>query len=186
MHLLSILALMVGGAIGVWYGFVDDIELAFLAGILAWATATVGVFRGNFNQPDDLPADARLNVRTGAIAVGIVALLVIGAGAAWVAFVDDVKPAMLLALLAWGTATFVAFSGNGGIAEPGAPEGSGGVSTQSAGTTGLVLLILGGMTAGALGLWYGFVEDQELGFAAGVFLFAGATFITFRGKITSS
>lgn len=185
MHLLSILILMLGGAVGVWYGFVDDIELAFLAGITAWATATVGVFRGNFNQPDDLPADARLDVRTGVIAVAIVALLLLGAGASWMAFVEDIKSSMLLALVAWGAATFLAFSGNGGIAD-GSTENPNGISTQTAGTVGLVALIVGAMVAGAVGVWYGLVEDVEIGFAAGILVWAGATLATFRGKLALS
>lgn len=182
MHLLSILALMVGGATGIWYGFVDDIELAFLAGITAWATATVGVFRGNFNQPDDLSADARLDVRTGALAAVIVALLVFGAAAAWVGFVEDIKIGVLVALVSWGAATFLAFSGNGGIAE-GSTEDANGISTRTAGTVGLAALIVGGMVAGAAGVWYGLVEDVEIGFAAGILVWVGATLATFRGKI---
>ena len=54
MHAFIVLVLMLGGAVGVWYGLVEDIELAFLAGLIAWGTASIGVFRGNFNPPDDI------------------------------------------------------------------------------------------------------------------------------------
>ncbi len=172
MHLLSILILIVGGAVGVWYGFVEDIELAFLAGITAWATATVGVFRGSLIPPDDLSDD----VRTGALTVLIVGLLVLGAAAAWMAFVEEIKISMLVAVVAWGAATFFTFSGNRGL-------GGASAGTTASGTLGLAVLVLGGLAAGAVGVWYGLVEDVELGFAAGILIWAATTITTFRGKI---
>jgi hypothetical protein len=180
MHALTILALLLGGAIGVWIGFVDDVELAFLAGLVAWGTATVAVFRGNFNPPDDLPSDARVDARTGVYASVIVALMVFGAVAAWIGFVDDIKIGVFIALLAWGAATFIAFSGNGGIAEPSREDSR---ATDSVATIGLVTVVAGALLAGAVGVWYGLVEDVEIGFAIGLLLWAGATVTTFRGKI---
>jgi hypothetical protein len=182
MHLVSILTLMVAGAAGVWYGFVDDIKLAFLAGVVAWATASVAVFRGNFKPPEDLLTDARLDVRTGAYALVAVALLVFGAAAAWVGFVEDIKIGVLVALLAWGAATYLAFSG--GFPEPTQDEG--GSTTDTAATWGLATLIIGAMLLGAVGVWYGLVEDMEWGMIAGLALWAGATLTTFRGKIATS
>lgn len=174
MHTLTILALIIGGAIGVWYGFVDDIELAFLVGLIAWGTATVAIFRGNFNPPEDLPTDARLEARTAVFAVVIVGLLVLGAAGAWVGFVEDVKPAMLIALLAWGAATFAVFSGDAAL------------TNRAAETLGLSTLVVGAMLAGAVGVWYGLVEDVELGFLAGIMLWGGATLTIFRGKIATN
>jgi hypothetical protein len=122
MHLLSILILMIGGALGLWLGFVEGNDLAFLAGVTAWATATVGAFRGSLTPPNDLSYD----VPTGALTAVIVALLVLGAAAAWLAFVENIKISMLVALVAWGTATFLAFSGNRGF----------GAATTDGGTSG--------------------------------------------------
>jgi hypothetical protein len=181
MHLASTLALIVGGAVGLWYGFVDDVELAFLAGLVAWATATVAAFRGNFNPPDDLARNARLDVRTTTYSAVTVALLALGAAGAWVGFVEDIKVGVLVTLLAWAAATYLAF---GGSAKRGSPGDATGFAANTSESIGFVTLIVGGLVAGAVGIWYGLVEDMEIGFAAGVLVWAGTTLATFRGKIT--
>jgi hypothetical protein len=185
-HAFIVLVLMLGGAVGVWYGLVEDIELAFLAGLIAWGTASIGVFRGNFNPPDDIPKDARLEVRTAALSAVVIGLLVFGAGAAWMGFVEDIKIGVLVALLAWGAATYLAFSGNAGIASADAAEDADGVSSRTAGTIGLAALVVAGMALGAVGVWYGLVEDVKIGLAGGMLVWAGATLVTFRGKIALS
>ena len=184
MHLSAVLLLVILGAVGAWFGLVEDVELAFLGGLIAWAIAVVATFRGNFNPPDDIPADARLDPRTAIYTGMIVALLVLGAAAMWFGLIEDIKIGFLLGLIAWGAAVFVAFSGGAGPLDP-KPVDDPEATVTSAGlqTAALALLIVGGLLAGAIGIWYALVEDIEIGFLLGMLVLAGTTLTAFRGKL---
>lgn len=181
MHLASILALIGGGAVGVWYGLVDEAKWSFAAGFAAWVVATIATFRGNFNLPEDFRGSPGLSLRNTAYSVATVVLLVLGATGAWVGFVDDIKVGVLAAFVAWGGATFLAFGGRFNYDRS---EGMGLLSTPTSATLGFSALIVSGLIVGAAGIWYGLVEDVKIGFAVGMLVWVGTTVATFRGKIT--
>jgi hypothetical protein len=113
----------------------------------------------------------------------VLVLFLGGAVGAWYGFVEDVKIGVLIALVTWAAATFLTFSGNPGSTVSNAAKAAGGVSSYSTGALGLAAVIVAGMTLGGVGVWYGLVEDMEIGFAGGMLLWAGATVAAFRGKI---
>jgi hypothetical protein len=112
-HAFIVLVLTLGGALGTWVGLVEGNKLAFLAGLITWGAASIGVFRGNFNSPARTSKGTHAGVGTAMSSSVVMGLLVFGAGAAWVGFVEDIKIGMLIAIIAWVAATFLAFRGDG-------------------------------------------------------------------------
>lgn len=182
MHLIAIITLLVLGAMGVWLGFVEDMEMAFLIGIAAWGVATVAVFRGNFNPPDELRNKGKIFFQTGAFSALIVALMILGAAAVWIGFVEGIKISFLGALVIWGATVYLAFGGTLSLGLPRIAS----VSTGPVGTIGVVAIVIGGMLIGSVGIWLGLVENLKIGFAAGLLVWAGTVFTTFRGKVAFS
>jgi len=181
MHLLAVLTLLGLGATGAWYALVDDVKVAFLGGLIAWAAAVIATFRGNFDPPADIPADARMDKATLAYTGAGLALLGVGAVAAWFALVEGFNVAFLGALLAWGAAVVLMFSGGPKPASEPADRNE----AANIKTIGMVALVVVALAAGAAGVWYALVDDVEIGFALGLAVMAVATLTAFRGKLTA-
>jgi hypothetical protein len=111
-HLFIVLVLILGGAVAAWVGLVETIKLSFLASIIAWGAVSIGVFQGKFTLPAGIKKEVRPELRTVAHSSAVMLLLIFGAGATWVGFVEDIKIAMLVALVAWLAGTFLAFRGS--------------------------------------------------------------------------
>jgi hypothetical protein len=181
MHLLAVLILLGLGAAGAWYALVDDVKVAFLGGLIAWAAAVIATFRGNFDPPADIPADVRMGKATLGYTGASLLLLGAGAVAAWYGLVEGFRIAFLGALLAWGAAVVLMFSGG---AKP-ASEAVDRNDDATMQTIGLVALVVAAIAAGAAGVWYALVDDVKIGFALGLPVMAVATVTAFRGKLTA-
>ena len=181
MHLLAVLILLGMGAAGAWYALVDDVKVAFLGGLIAWAAAVIATFRGSFDPPADIPADIRMDKATFGYTSASLALLGAGAVAAWFGLVEGFRIAFLGTLLAWGAAVVLVFSG-GARPASGAVDRNDGATMQ---TIGLVTLVVAALAAGAAGVWLALVDDVEIGFALGFPVMAVATLTAFRGKLTA-
>jgi cell division protein FtsX len=108
-------------------------------------------------------------------------LLGAGAVAAWYGLVEGFRIAFLGALLAWGAAVVLMFSGG---AKP-ASEAVDRNDDATMQTIGLVALVVAAIAAGAAGVWYALVDDVKIGFALGLPVMAVATVTAFRGKLTA-
>jgi hypothetical protein len=181
MHVLAILILNGLGATGVWYGLVEDVKLAFFAALLAFAAGVIGTFRGNFNPPEDIPADARMDLATAGYTGAGIALVIVGSVGIWFGLVDDFKLGFLAGLVAFAAAIYLVFSGGPKPATADQNRNLDADATMK--TLGLSVLIMTGLAAGAAGIWYALVDDVEFGFAAGLLVLAGTTVTAFRGKL---
>ncbi len=121
----------------------------------------------------------------------VVVLVVVGALGIWLGFAEDFKLGVLVALAAFGAATFYSFHGGfGPLAElPAyvAPKAQParqkqGATAENMDSMKLAALIVTGVMVSAVGLWFGFAKDIEAGMLIGVLAAAGATLATFRGK----
>ena len=186
MHVLGVTVLLVGSSVGVWFGFVEDVEYALVLGLLGWATATIAMFSGEFKVPSAalLPSDATFQVGTLVYLTNVIGLLFAGAVGMWFGFVDDLEYVFAIGLVAWAAATVVAFRGRADIVEPRtADEVVRGVTAQGLRTFGLATVVVGALLAGGVGIWYGLVEDAEYAFALGILGWGVATLGTFRGTL---
>jgi hypothetical protein len=167
------------GAVGVWYALVEDIKLAFLGGLIALAASVIAAFRGNFNLPEDIPTDARMDMATAGYTGAMITLAVVGAASMWFGIVEDIKIGFAVGLLALAATVILLFSG--GPKSAGEREYRDSDATMK--TVGLSALVLTALGVGAAGVWYALIEDVKIGFAIGLLALAGATLTAFRGKL---
>jgi len=114
----ALLGLFLLGAIGIWFGLVDDVKVAFLGGLISWAVALYVVFGGGLESL--VPSRGELRQQGGAgsagiqsalLAFAVVAAFLVGAVCVWFGLVDDVKLAMVGGLILWAGAVQALFRG---------------------------------------------------------------------------
>jgi len=194
MQSVAIVASLLAGAVGVWFGLVEDLEFAFALGFIALAAGALAAFKGGFGMPpaELVPEDAKMDIGTVAYMTVIVGGLAAGVVGMWFGLVEDLKFAFALGLLAMVVSLLIAFAGKipfvsstEASTEAAAEPGQVGQSNQNAGLkTGIFLLgITATLLLGAGGVWYGLVEDIEILFFLGLVALSGSVLSTFRGTV---
>ena len=120
-----LIVMVVVGAAGLWFGFVDDSELGVVVALVALVAATFYVFHGGFGALGELPEYAPSQPKPATkkrsmsaedmasmkLAATIVIGSVIAAGGLWLGFAEDIEIALLIGVLAALGATLATFRG---------------------------------------------------------------------------
>ena len=186
MQSVAIAASVLAGAVGVWFGLVEDLEFAFALGFIVLAAGAMASFKGGFGLPPAqlVPEGARMDTGTITYVTVVVGGLVAGVVGIWFGLVEDLKFAFALGLLVMVGSLLIAFAGKisfGAAIGPGQVSPSG----QNAGLSngGFLLGITALALLGAAGIWFGLVEDIEILFFLGVVALAGSVLSSFRGSV---
>ena len=125
MHAPAIVSLLVLGFIALWFGLVEDIELAFAVAVACSATATLMAFSGRPGvipppQPRKTPAPTTrrsrsLDLKEMFLPSAIAGAFVTGFAGIWLGLVEDVKIAMLIGIAVWAGAVLAMFKGRADV-----------------------------------------------------------------------
>ena len=186
MQSLAIVASVLVGAVGIWFGLVEDLEFAFALGFIALAAGSLAAFKGGFGPPPIgmVPEDARMDTGTLMYVTIVVGGLVAGVVGIWYGLVEDLKFAFALGLLAMGVSVLLAFAGKIPFVASAEADQAVQDSQNAALATWIFLLgITVTVLLGAVGVWYGLVEDLEILFLLGVLALSGSVLSAFRGTV---
>jgi hypothetical protein len=120
-----LIVLVVIAATGIWFGFAEDLKIGVVGSLAALVAATFYAFHGGFGAlealPDYVAPDPKVtrqkqglpgeDMATMRLVTLITVGVVVGFGGIWLAFAEDIKPAMLVSVLAVAGATQAAFRG---------------------------------------------------------------------------
>lgn len=120
-----LIVMAVIAATGIWFGFTDDFKIAVAGSLAALVAATFYTFHGGFGAlgalPDYVAREPQVARQKRGLSgedmatMRLVALITVGVLVAsvgiWLAFAEDIKPAMLIAVLAVAGATQAVFRG---------------------------------------------------------------------------
>ncbi|MEE8494489.1 MAG: hypothetical protein V3S25_10635 [Nitrospirales bacterium] len=198
MYLIGVIALLLGGMIGTYYGLVDDLKWAFALGVLGVAASVISMFGGRI-LPEKISlgisADAPEWVRETVFVSGVVVAFLVGTAGMVLAFTEDSKWAMLFGLLVIAGAVITIFRGRWpslqemGLREFTLHEEDGSLTEQRrlrakrvddarfAGGVAVALL------AGTVGTFLAFSEDTKVYFIIGQGIVVLAVFTMFLGRI---
>ena len=198
MSLIGVLALLLGGMAGIYYGLVDDQKWAFALGMLGVAASVISMFGGRV-LPEKISlgtsADAPKWVRETLFVSGVVAAFLVGTAGMVLAFTEDSKWAMLFGLLVIGGAVITIFRGRLpslaeiGLRELALHEEDGSLTeqrSQRAKRVGDVRFATGvavALLAGTVGTFLAFSEDSKLFFIIGQGIVVLAMLMMFYGRI---
>ena len=120
-----VIVLLAVSASGLWFGFAEDLKIGVAFGIAAMFAVTYYVFHGGFRALEELPAyvtpiptvaskeagKARPDLATIRFSLLIVIGTLVTAVGFWFAFAEDLKPALLVGVLAAAISTLATFRG---------------------------------------------------------------------------
>ena len=174
---VGVMVAIVGGAVGVYFGFVDGGKLVFALGTAVMAVGVLAAFAG-WTPPARRLRRPRVSeaVTTLAYITVALALFTVGSVGVLYGFTDDWEWAFLLGLAAWAGSVYLMFGGR--LAAPSGRPRLGNLATPMY-LTGAMAAMLGG----AVAVYYGFVEDIEYLFLLGLAGWAAAVVTTFRGTL---
>ncbi len=174
---VGVMVAIVGGAVGVYFGFVDGGKLVFALGTAVMAVGVLAAFAG-WTPPARRLGRPRVSeaVTTLAYITAILALFAVGSVGVLYGFTDDWEWAFLLGLAAWAGSVYLVFGGR--LSAPSMRPRLGNLATPMYLTGSMAAMI-----AGAAAVYYGFVEDIEYLFLLGIAVWAAAVVTTFRGTL---
>ena len=174
---VGVMVAIVGGAVGVYFGFVDGGKLVFALGTAVMAVGVLAAFAG-WTPPARRLRRPRVSeaVTTLAYITVALALFTVGSVGVLYGFTDDWEWAFLLGLAAWAGSVYLMFGGR--LSAP-----SGGPRLGNLATPMYLIGSMAAMIAGAVAVYYGFVEDIEYLFLLGLAGWAAAVVTTFRGTL---
>ena len=174
---VGVMVAIIGGSVGVYFGFVDGGKPLFALGTAVMALGVLAAFAG-WTPPALRLGRPRVTEGITTLAYLTAALALFAAGSVGIlyGFTDDWEWAFLLGLAAWAGSVYLMFGGR--LGAPSRRPRLGNLATPMY-LTGAMAAML----AGAAGVYYGLVEDIEYLFLLGLAGWAAAVVTTFRGTL---